>query len=61
MDWKPKMERSKLFEWVKETYGTESDYPWMEVFRMMKLKIFWILVTNLLENKACPGLGEEDA
>lgn len=22
------MERSKLFEWVKETYGTEPDYPW---------------------------------
>ena len=28
MDWKLKMERSKLFEWVKETYGTEPDYPW---------------------------------
>lgn len=22
------MERSELFEWVKETYGTAPDYPW---------------------------------
>lgn len=22
------MERKELFEWVKETYGTEPDYPW---------------------------------
>ena len=28
MDWKLKMERSELFEWVKETYGTAPDYPW---------------------------------
>lgn len=22
------MNRQEIFEWVKATYGTESDYPW---------------------------------
>lgn len=41
MDWKLKMERSELFEWVKETYGTEPDYPWND----------WNAVLRHAENK----------
>ena len=35
------MERSELFEWVKETYGTEPDYPWND----------WNVVLRHAENK----------
>lgn len=35
------MERSELFEWVKETYGTAPDYPWND----------WNAVLRHAENK----------
>ena len=36
MDWKLKMERSKLFEWVKETYGTELNYLWNDWNKILR-------------------------
>ena len=44
------MERTELLEWVKETYGTEPDYPWNDyncVFRHKHNKKWYALVLKV--------------
>ena len=48
------MERKELFEWVKETYGTEPDYPWNDwncVLRHKHNKKWYALIMEIDEKK----------
>ena len=54
MDWKLKMERSELFEWVKETYGTAPDYPWNDwnaVLRHAESKKWYAVILEVSVQK----------
>lgn len=48
------MERAELFEWAKETYGTEPDYPWNDwncVLRHKHNHKWYALVIEVSEKK----------
>lgn len=48
------MERKELFEWAKETYGTEPDYPWNDwncVLRHKHNNKWYALVMEIEERK----------
>ena len=48
------MERAELFEWAKETYGTEPDYPWNDwncVLRHKHNNKWYALVIEVSEQK----------
>ena len=48
------MERKELFEWAKETYGTEPDYPWNDwncVLRHKHNNKWYALVIEVSEKK----------
>lgn len=48
------MERKELFEWVKETYGTEPDYPWNDwncVLRHKHNNKWYALIMEINESK----------
>lgn len=48
------MERKELFEWVKETYGTEPDYPWNDwncVLRHKHNNKWFALIMEIDEKK----------
>ena len=48
------MERAELFEWAKETYGTEPDYPWNDwncVLRHKHNNKWYVLVIEVSEQK----------
>lgn len=48
------MERKELFEWAKETYGTEPDYPWNDwncVLRHKHNKKWYALIMEIDEKK----------
>ena len=48
------MERKELFEWAKETYGTEPDYPWNDwncVLRHKHNKKWYALIMEIEETK----------
>lgn len=54
MDWKLKIERSELFEWVKETYGTAPDYPWNDwnaVLRHAESKKWYAVILEVSVQK----------
>ena len=54
MDWKLKMERSELFEWVKETYGTAPEYPWNDwnaVLRHAESKKWYAVILEVSVQK----------
>ena len=54
MDWKLKMERSELFEWVKETYGTAPYYPWNDwnaVLRHAESKKWYAVILEVSVQK----------
>ena len=54
MDWKLKMERTELFEWVKETYGTAPDYPWNDwnaVLRHAESKKWYAVILEVSVQK----------
>lgn len=49
-----KMERREVFEYVKEQYGTEPDYPWRDwnaVLRHKENKKWYGLVMEVEQNK----------
>ena len=51
---KLKMERSELFEWVKETYGTAPDYPWNDwnaVLRHAESKKWYAVILEVSVQK----------
>ena len=48
------MERKELFEWAKETYGTEPDYPWNDwncVLRHRHNNKWYALIMEIEETK----------
>ena len=48
------MERKELFEWAKETYGTEPDYPWNDwncVLRHKHNNKWYALIMEIEETK----------
>lgn len=48
------MERKELFEWAKETYGTEPDYPWNDwncVLRHTHNNKWYALIMEIEEKK----------
>ncbi len=48
------MERSELFEWVKETYGTAPDYPWNDwnaVLRHAESKKWYAVILEVSVQK----------
>lgn len=48
------MERKELFEWAKETYGSEPDYPWNDwncVLRHKHNNKWYALVMEIEERK----------
>ena len=48
------MERKELFEWAKETYGTEPDYPWNDwncVLRHKHNSKWYALIMEIEETK----------
>ena len=48
------MERKELFEWAKETYGTEPDYPWNDwncVLRHKHNNKWYALLMEIEETK----------
>jgi len=48
------MNRQEIFEWVKETYGTEPDYPWSDcnaVLRHKDNKKWYGVVLKVEESK----------
>ena len=48
------MERKELFEWAKETYGTEPDYPWNDwncVLRQRHNNKWYALIMEIEETK----------
>lgn len=53
------MNKQEVFEWVRETYGIEPDYPWNDwnaVLRHKENKKWFALVMELEENKlGLPG------
>lgn len=48
------MNRQEVFEWVKETFGTEPDYPWKDwncVFRHKHNNKWYAVILEVNENK----------
>ncbi len=56
------MDRQEIFQWVKQQYGTEPDYPWQDtnaVLRHRKNKKWYGLIMSVRKDRLGLSGGEE--